>query len=168
MTININRAIIINLCVLLIGVALPLTALALAPPPPPTPPPPATATPKPTSVPQPSQARPAAGATIELLVQPTSETVWQTYFWQDLWTVVQWWGLLGIWYDVTGWQGNLNQIVDGAGQKTWWVDETNFSKGPFRWALYQNQGGPLLSTSESFHLPDSSGDKVTVEIELGP
>jgi hypothetical protein len=94
--------------------------------------------------------------------------VWQTYFWQDLWTVVQWKGLLGKWYDVKGWQGNLDQVVDGVGQKTWWLDEANFSRGPFRWVIYQNQGGPLLSTSESFYLPDTAGSNVTVEVGLGP
>ena len=107
MTMNINRTFVaISLCILLIGVLLPLTALALAPdrlpplPPLPTSTPTPTPTPPAPTIPASSPSQPVAGATIQLLVQPASEAVWQTYFWQDLWTVVQWKGFLGKWYDV--------------------------------------------------------------------
>jgi len=157
----------IGICILLVGVLLPLTAQALssAAPPPPPPPPPPTSTPTP--IPLPVAAKPAQveGAAIELRVQPADETVWQTYFWQDLWTVVQW-QKQGVWYDVTGWQGTLDKVVDGTGQKTWWVGKDDLGRGPFRWVVYRNQGGPILVISESFYLPGASGTSVNVDVDL--
>ncbi len=157
----------IGICILLVGVLLPLTAQALSSnafqPPPPPPPPPATSTP----IPPATESKPdkVEGAAIELRVQPADETVWQTYFWQDLWTVVQW-QEKDVWNDVTGWQGTLDKVVDGTGQKTWWVGKDNLGRGPFRWVVYRNKGGPILVISESFYLPGSSGTSVEVKVDL--
>ena len=161
----------IGICILLVGVLLPLTAQALSSnafqPPPPPPPPPATSTPTPippTPEPQ-SKSDKVEGAAIELRVWPADETVWQTYFWQDLWTVVQW-QKQGVWYDVTGWRGTLDKVVDGTGQKTWWVGKDDLGRGPFRWVVYRNEDGPILVISESFYLPDASGTSVKVDVDL--
>ena len=168
MTTHTKRTFIaISICILLIAASLPLTARALPPPPPPPPPTSTPTPPAPTPAP-PSQSQPATGGSIALRMQPAYEELWQTYFWQDVWTVVQWQGLSGAWHDVAGWQGTLDKVVDGAGQKTWWVAGADLGRGPFRWVVYQNQGGPTLSTSESFYLPAASGKSVTVETALGP
>jgi len=167
---NINRMLAsIGICILLVGVLLPLTAQApsSAAPPPPPPPPPPTSTPTPTppaAVPQSEPAK-VEGAKIELRVQPADEMVWQTYFWQDLWTVVQW-QRQGVWYDVTGWRGTLDKVVDGTGQKEWWVGHNDLGRGPFRWVVYRNEGGPILLISNSFYLPDASGTVIKVEVDL--
>jgi hypothetical protein len=81
-----------------------------------------------------------------------------------LWTVVQWQDALGGWHDVEGWRGTL----DEGDKKTWWVDKADYAKGPFRWVVYQGQGGDLLGTSESFYLPSGHGQIVTVEVSLAP
>jgi hypothetical protein len=81
-----------------------------------------------------------------------------------VWTVVQWQDAFGGWHDVEGWQGTL----DAGDQKVWWVADKDFSTGPFRWVVYQGQGGPSLVASESFYLPAVSGERVRVEVSLGP
>ncbi len=165
---NINRVFgSMGICILLVGVLLPLTAQVLpsaAQPPPPPPPPTSTPTPISPAESQ-SESDKVEGAAIELHVQPADETVWQTYFWQDLWTVVQW-QKQGVWYDVTGWQGTLDEIVAGAGLKTWWVGQDDLGRGPFRWVVYRNEGGPVLLISESFYLPDTSGTSVEIKVDL--
>lgn len=81
-----------------------------------------------------------------------------------LWTVVQWQDSAGDWHDIEGWQGTL----DEGDQKVWWLAADLFGKGPFRWLVYQGQGGKLLAQSEPFYLPFSAGEKVKVEVSLVP
>ncbi|MCC6166764.1 MAG: hypothetical protein IT329_06000 [Caldilineaceae bacterium] len=66
----------------------------------------------------------------------------------------------------------------GAG---WWVEEKDFGKGPFRWALYPS-GGPIvaqgngrflyrgekqiLAVSQSFFLPTRAGSAVGVAVRV--
>jgi len=110
----------------------------------------------PTSVPV--QAFTSSGwAVIELQVQPTQA---------DRWTVVQWQDALGGWHDVEGWRGALDEVSNGVGKKKWWVARPNFDTGPFRWVIYQNQGGKLLAASESFRLPPYENLAVVVEVSL--
>ena len=106
------------------------------------------------------------GAAIELRVQPADEMVWQTYFWQDLWTVVQWKDEKGIWRDVEGWRGTFDQVKDGVGVKTWWVGEKHLGTGPYRWKIYRYKGGWLLAISEEFNLPAAVNQATTVEVSL--
>jgi len=86
--------------------------------------------------------------------------------WQALWTVVQWQDDRGRWQDVNGWQGNLDAVVGGEGRKTWWLPNSLRGKGPFRWQVYQVEGGRLLATSEPFDMPAAAGRKMTVELSL--
>jgi len=79
-----------------------------------------------------------------------------------LWTVVQWQDSAGGWHDVDGWGGTL----DEGNKRVWWVAPDAFGTGPLRWAVYQSQGGKLLATSASFHLPDAVGKKLRVEVSL--
>ena len=81
----------------------------------------------------------------------------------ELWTVVQWRHPDGSWRDVEGWRGTFDEIVGGEGRKVWWVSEDGFGHGPFRWVVYQSEGGRLLGTSGTFNLP-SDGRAVIVAV----
>ncbi len=163
------------LCVVSAIVLLPLAAQAApsAIPPVPTRPSNPTSTPTPTSVPVPpapasASAASPGGGRIELQVK--FPTTWSRVgiHWQNLWTVVQWQDDRGIWHDVEGWQGTLNEVQDAVGKKEWWVAEADLGKGPFRWVVYRGQDGALLATSESFYLPDTVGRIVQTEVAVQP
>jgi hypothetical protein len=93
------------------------------------------------------------GSYIELHVRPAQA---------GLWTIVQWQDSAGDWHDIEGWSGTL----DEGSKRVWWVAPAAFGTGPFRWTVYQSQGGQLLATSESFYLPDVAGIKLRVEVSL--
>jgi hypothetical protein len=93
------------------------------------------------------------GATITLMVENPPPQAW---------TVVQWQDAFGEWRDVTGWQGRLD---DGAGDaKIWWVAAKDFDTGPFRWQVYEQDGGELAASSDAFMLPAEAGAVVVVEV----
>ncbi|TEU10265.1 MAG: hypothetical protein E3J21_26870 [Anaerolineales bacterium] len=96
-----------------------------------------------------------AGAHIVLQVQSAPAGVWTVVQWQD--------SAIG-WHDIKGWQGTL----DGGYRKVWWVAPKDFGTGPFRWLVYQGQGGKLLAQSELFYLPYSAGETVRIEVSLVP
>jgi len=79
---------------------------------------------------------------------------------------VQWQDDKGYWHDVAGWQSTLDEVQDGEGKKTWWLDEGLLGKGPFRWAVYRSQDGWLLATSGPFDLPARTGATATIEMSL--
>jgi hypothetical protein len=118
------------------------------------PPRPTPATPTPVSV---SVFTSSGWAVIELHVQPAQS---------DRWTVVQWQDALGGWHDVEGWRGTLDEVSNGVGKKTWWVARHDFDTGPFRWVVYQSQGGKLLAASEAFLLPHIENTTTVVEVSL--
>ena len=89
-----------------------------------------------------------------------------SYPWRDLWTVVQWKDEKGVWRDVEGWRGTLDQVADGVGTKTWWVGEKHLGAGPFRWKIYRYKGGWLVATSGEFNLPAAVNRATTVEVSL--
>ena len=66
----------------------------------------------------------------------------------DLWSVVQWQDAQGGWQDVTGWRGTVVK-----GRTTWWVEEKDFNKGPFRWVIQAGEGGEVIATSAEFRMP---------------
>ncbi len=144
-------ALIISIaCALLVAAWLPVPAQAarLALPPRPTP-----------VLPAPSSSTSEDEGYIGLRVQSAQA---------DLWTVVQWQDRSGVWHDVEGWQGTLDEIVNGEGNKVWWVGKADMSTGPFRWLVYQNRKGKLLVKSESFYLPHATSETVQVEVSLAP
>jgi hypothetical protein len=143
------------LCVLMVVSSLMTPVRAL--PPRPTP------SPTPLSSPE-SQRHSSAGGYIELHAQFPKTGL--TYPWQDLWTVVQWQGEQGYWYNVEGWQGTLDEVTSIAGTKLWWVSKFDLGKGPFRWRVYRWKGGWLLAESEPFYLPSSINAKLIVDVEL--
>ena len=148
-------------CMLLVVAWLPsLTQPALALPPRPEP----TLTPSPTP---PTQPRPqVVGGFIELKVSFGATWSSANLEWQDLWTVVQWQDTIGDWHDVEGWQGTLDAVKDKMGTKRWWVAPPELGKGPLRWIIYQSQDGPLLTTSDPFHLPAAENETVSLEVTL--
>lgn len=81
-----------------------------------------------------------------------------------VWTVVQWQDSTDGWHDVEGWRGTLDR-----GQKIWWVAQRDFGTGPFRWVIYEGEGGRLLATSESFYLPAAAEHQFWIEaLSLAP
>jgi hypothetical protein len=77
-----------------------------------------------------------------------------------LWSVVQWQGATGNWHDVEGWRGAVQQ-----GRTIWWVEQGHWGKTPYRWVVFQQEGGTLLATSDTFSLP-GSGETLVVKVEL--
>ncbi|MBN1874102.1 MAG: hypothetical protein JXA33_07715 [Anaerolineae bacterium] len=86
--------------------------------------------------------------------------------WQALFTVVQWQDALGTWHTIEGWQGTCDEVVTGIGYKTWWVSTEMLGNGPFRWLVYDRQGGRLMATSVPFSLPVKGGEQVNVVVTL--
>jgi hypothetical protein len=113
-----------------------------------------------------------SGARLRLDVEFSKAWNWDENPWHDLWTVIQWSDGQGNWYDVDGWRGNLDVVEQKEerwmGQKEWWVAKEDFNTGPFRWLVYQHEGGPLLAMSESFDLPGNTSQTVVVKGALAP
>ncbi|MCO5188677.1 MAG: hypothetical protein M9918_10840 [Anaerolineae bacterium] len=105
----------------------------------------------------PSAASPASstmGQFIELHLDPPL---------QSLWTEVQWLHPeTHEWLPVDGWRGSptTEDIV------LWYVGEENLGRGPFRWLVYDSEGGSVLATSTTFYLPASIGQTVVVEVSI--
>jgi hypothetical protein len=115
------------------------------------------------------QGRTETKGTIQLQAQFSHEWPWNEVHWQDLWTVVQWQDAEGIWHDVEGWKGTLDDVTIGedgqvVGHKTWWVSKVHLGEGPFRWLVYQKS--KRLALSETFHLPGSIGGTEFVQVVL--
>lgn len=73
------------------------------------------------------------------------------------WITVQWQGGLGQWHTVDGWQGMASSVdANGGLFQQWDVAPSLFGLGPFRWALYNFQGGSLVGVSPSFNMPVTS------------
>lgn len=79
----------------------------------------------------------------------------------DLWSIVQWQDAQGDWQAVTGWQGT---VVNG--RTTWWVEEKDFNKGPFRWVIQAGEGGAVVATSAEFRLPGEARKALVVEVTV--
>ena len=142
-----SRSILVSITLTLVLVAVMSTGLQAAPaeklPPRPTV--------KARQVPRPQP----RGGLITLIASPMAP---------GLWTEVQWEGQPGAWYDVDGWRGHFNrdELV------TWWVAQDDLGTGPFRWLIYESEGGELLAISDLFDLPAAGGAMVTVKVSLTP
>jgi hypothetical protein len=93
------------------------------------------------------------GGYIELKTQPTQP---------GRWTVVQWQDSQGNWHNVEGWRTHANS----AGQVRWWVAPAQFGQKPFRWQVFESQGGALLNSSQIFTLPAKTNDIVNVVVSF--
>jgi hypothetical protein len=78
------------------------------------------------------------------------------------WTVVQWQDTNGGWHDVDGWQAPF----DEQHQVAWGIAPDDFGKGPFRWVIYEGQGGAMIAASDPFTLPASAGEAVRIQLPL--
>ena len=134
------------LAIAILYISLPISAEAALPPRPtltPTPAPAATPTPV-------AQAPLPVQETLLLYAGPGYDGAW---------AVVQWQGSDGVWHDVEGWQAHVR-----GGQVRWRVAEKDFDTGPFRWVVYDKEGGRLRAMSASFTLPTSDSQTVTVTV----
>jgi hypothetical protein len=104
---------------------------------------------------------PAAGAQ----VGPSTITLLAPGAPAGAWVDVQWQGAAGNWHHVDGWQGTI-EIPPVAGHpfKQWVVFSDQFGRGPFRWVVYTQQGGPVWATSPSFTLPDRPATDVVLTV----
>ncbi len=139
-----------------------------------TPSPTATSTPEatptsaPIATPTPQVLSTAPGAnssTLELVVKASSQAMSQ-YNWKSMWTVVQWQDESAAWHDVEGWRDALDTLDATGGSKHWSVPDSLFGRGPFRWLIYERDGGALLATSATYQLPSGGGQTVRVEVTL--
>ncbi len=75
------------------------------------------------------------------------------------WFTVQWGDGLGNWAPVQGWAGTADDTGSTTGQliKHFTFYQANYGTGPFRWAVYDQQGGTLLGYTSGFTLPTYSG-----------
>ncbi len=98
-------------------------------------------------------------AYIELYIQPAL---------RPYWAVVQWQDGLGDWHDVEGWAGKATE-----GLVVWAVFPSEFGKGPFRWAVYDdhddigNTERVFLGASGPFYLPELGGESIKSEVIIG-
>ena len=71
---------------------------------------------------------------------------------------------------VLGWSNSYNELIihmlDDGITKLWWVASDNLGDTPFRWNVYDVEGGELLVTSEEFGLPTQNKQTVVVEVTL--
>ena len=137
------------LAIAILYISLPISAEAALPP-------------RPTLMPM-----PAPAATPTPVAQPALTPAQETLLlylsagpaYDGAWTVVQWQGGDGVWHDVEGWRVHMR-----GGQVYWRVAEKDFGTGPFRWVVYDKEGGRLLAMSASFTLPTSDSQTVTVQV----
>lgn len=129
--------------------------------------------PSPSATPEPSptthlseEPKKHEGGKVTLSVQFPQDWPWYEIDWHDLWTVVQWQDDYGNWHDVDGWQGGLDEVSEGIGQKAWWFGEDLLGQGPFRWLIYREQEGVLLAQSQAFYLPDQTGGALSVSMSV--
>lgn len=81
------------------------------------------------------------------------------------WVIVQWQDRAGTWREVEGWQRPLELTDDAsAGFAQLAVFPKDYGRGPFRWVVYSQQGGPVWATSSSFFLPDGDGTDYTISL----
>ena len=125
-------------------------------------------TPTPTVPPGSTPERSREGAVIVLEVAFGADWPARESPWQELWTVVEWQDGRGTWHVVEGWRGGLNRVSGSRGWVTWWLARDLFGRGPFRWVVYEERGGPVMVVSEPFDLPGSADQVVTVEVSLSP
>ncbi len=80
------------------------------------------------------------------------------------WVGVEWVDPFGKWHAVETWPGPL----DAEGRAVRWVREEHFGLGPFRWVVYDRQGGTLWGTSAPFYMPTASRDWLEVTVTALP
>ena len=107
--------------------------------------------PRPTTVPTPAS---TSGTYIQLIVGDAIGNEWTTVQWQHPNT--------GIWHEVDGWQGTLDENMS----QTWWLGSEHFGSGLFRWRVYDEEQGNLLITSDSFSMPKSSTQRLQMTVTV--
>jgi hypothetical protein len=80
-----------------------------------------------------------------------------------LFSVVQWQDEVGNWHDIEGWRGAVSN-----GQTIWWVEQKDWSAGPYRWVVYEASAGAAhaLATSWEFTLPAAQGEIRQISLQV--
>lgn len=129
-----------------------------------------TAQPTPTAVPVAEWGAALDGSRLQLHARYGANWPWHLTAWQELWTEVQWSDGAN-WFAVEGWRGQMDNIAQvneqWVSQREWWVGSKDFNTGPFRWVVYNRQGGDVLAASNSFMLPGRSGETMVINLTLG-
>jgi hypothetical protein len=81
--------------------------------------------------------------------------------------MVQWQDGRGNWHDVEGWRAILDEVKGNEGRKVWYVSSDSFGKGPFCWVVSPNPESEPIATSVPFHMPDTAGKTVRVNVSVG-
>jgi hypothetical protein len=80
------------------------------------------------------------------------------------WASVEWQDGFGKWHAVETWPGPL----DAEGRTVRWVREEHFGLGPFRWVIYEREGGATWGTSAPFYMPLAGGEWVEATVTALP
>ena len=118
-----------------------------------------TTSPGPRNTPAPPPPPPPRGAEIQLRTEIGAAGVPP----EQLWTKVQH-QVGGQWEDVDGWQGTLDEVIGATGLKSWWAGEELLGAGPFRWVVYEREGGRALAQSAQFNVPEENWDTEIVRV----
>ena len=136
----------VAVAMLLLVIAMPVNALPPRPPRPPH----VTPTAAPTS--QVNSSVAIDGGFIRLVVEPLNPA---------LSAVVQWQDGTGKWHSVGGWRSETVTMPT-----KWWVNPSDFGKGPFRWLVYEHSQKNVVATSDTFFLPESEQHIVDVHMTI--
>ena len=111
------------------------------------------------------------GGAIEMRIAFSKDWPWDKMYWQDLWLGGEW-NDGESWFKVDGWRGNLDAIAEMDGvwtaQKAWWVAAKDLGTGPFRWVVYDHEGGSEIAMSDEFKLPAERGQAAVVKVSVAP
>jgi hypothetical protein len=84
---------------------------------------------------------------------------------EGAWVGVQWQDRAGGWHNVAGWQTELTAAEETqVPSQEWAVYAEDYGRGPFRWVIYREQGGPVWATSPRFFLPNGAGAELMMTL----
>lgn len=110
------------------------------------------------------------GAKLSLKVQYDENWPFEEKHWQDVYIMVRWADQFGNWHPVEGWQGNVDEVgqenLAWVSHKEWWVGHDQMGSGPYRWFIYDGEGGEMVFESESFFLPEKNGEEMVIKTTL--
>ncbi|MCB0036934.1 MAG: hypothetical protein KDE51_23040 [Anaerolineales bacterium] len=113
-----------------------------------------------------------SGAKLSLQVQYSEDWPWDTKHWQTVYVMVRWKDNFGNWHPVEGWYGNVDAIgqqdLAWVSNKDWWVGHDQLGTGPYKWFIYDGEGGRLVYESEEFYLPENDGDLMIIKTAITP
>lgn len=123
--------------------------------------PPWVRTPRPTSTPRATTLPPTTTIITDVAgIALEGRRDWPT----NAYAVVQWQDGWARWNDVENWRGPLTS--NAPYPVVWGVYARDFGTGPFRWVVYEREGGPMWGVSAAFYLPAQAGRLLVVPLAL--